>query len=102
MIESQISDFIIYCRSEQTQVTHGLICYYGLLPATKICVQNFNVINGWIQKVLKRKIMQKSLKLHRCVGKILPGIHQRCMPELRKITSLHELENIYDVDERVV
>ena len=102
MIESEISDFIIYCRSEQTQVTRGLICYYGLLSATKICVQNFNVSNGWIQKVLKIKIMQKSLKLHRSVGKILPVIHQRRIVELQKITSLHELENIYDVDERVV
>ena len=69
------------------------------ITAHALNITRFKGRNGYIQSFLRYNKVQKFARLYSEDNAILPDCHAQRMAEIRGISALYRLKNIYNVDE---
>ena len=98
-IDDELLKFVKFARELRLPVTRHLMQERAKMVATTFGVDNFGGSNGFIEKLMRRWNILKSVHLHGRGGSVLPPNHEERMSEISAIAQSYRLENVYNMDE---
>ena len=97
--DAELEGFVAFSRSLGLPVTREFMRERALTTANVWCISSFKASNGYIEKFMRRAVVQSSVHLDGRDGYIIPNGHEERMNQIREVCYEYPLRNIYNMNE---
>ena len=98
-LDLKVFEFIGWMRSERLPVSGQILKCFAVNAAQKLGIHEFRASNGWLSGFLRRKSVQKSIKLYGEAAAVCSATYEANMDALRATVLEYSHDTVYNADE---